>query len=546
MSCSGNNVDCEVLEELERLRTENAKLKAEKAELEQGNLNKQRQIEILQRDLQALLDRLARRPKDVSDPNQQTFEDLVDEFFKECETAADEEQHDDDDDDDDDGKEKKRYNKKHPGRAPLPESLPRNRILVDIPDDEKVDPITGEPLEIVGEKVTEKVEYIPAHYRVNQYVRPVYHRQGSRDFAVAELPAFALDKVQVDHGYLANIATRRFVDHLPYYREVAADQRHGLDFGRNQYDRWMLQIADLLFTLYTLLCDDVYARSYIGFDATGVKLQVKGKGKLHSAQMWVARAGPNTGPEHVCYKFTLTKESHEVVELLRDFQGYVQTDAAPTHDTAMKSPSIIEVGCWAHTTRKFKAARAHHPEEGKKILDWIRELYDIEEDGEELTVDERLTARQRQSIPILEDMFTHFEKIYMTARALPQSDLGKAIAYALNQKKQLHRYLEDGRIRIDNNWTEHALRAFGIGRKNWNFVGSERGGRAAAVFMSLFMSCRVHGINPWLYMKDILDRIRTEPDLHALLPGYWQPLKANTELGVPVYIKTEQPKTIDV
>jgi transposase len=512
------------------------------ARSQRKNEDQQRQIDILRRDLQKLMDAAQRTPKNELDPRQLTFEELSLEAAKECAAATDEEEHEQAEK----RGQKKRYKKKHPGRRPIPESLPRKRIVLDIPEDEKTDPITGKALEVVREEVTERVEFIPAHYQVNQYVRPIYLVPNTNDFVMAELPRFALDKLQVDHGFLANIAVRRFVDHNPYYRQATSDLRQGIDFGRNQYDRWMIRIAELLLPLYAALREDIFFRNYIGFDATGIKLQVKGQGKLHPAQMWVARAGPNTGPEHVYYKFTLTKESFEVVNLLDGFQGYAQADAASNHDKAMNVPGVIEVGCWAHAARRFKEAVGQHPEEGGRILKWIRALYDIEDRAKDVPVAQRLAMRRDMSTPIMKELFCHFEKIYKTGKALPQSNLGQAIAYCLNQKKPLHRYLEDGRILIDNNRTEHALRPFGIGRKNWMFAGSERGGQAAAVFLSLFMSCRALGINPWVYLKDVLDRIHRTTDLKELLPGYWKPLEANTQLGVPVYIKTEEPKTIDV
>ena len=156
-----------------------------------------------------------------------------------------------------------------------------------------------------------------------------------------------------------------------------------------------------------------------------------------------------------------------------------------------------------------------------------------------MTAQQRYEIRQQRSAPVVNDLFNQFKQVGQ--KVVPKSPLGEAVRYCLNQEKPLRAYLKDGRLRIDNNEVERGIRPLGIGRKNWLFAGSERGGRTAAVFLSLFGSCRNLSINPWLYLKDVLDRIMPHPKdrLRELLPGYWQPLKKNTTLGVPIYVSTQ-------
>ncbi|OGV90826.1 MAG: hypothetical protein A3K19_23795 [Lentisphaerae bacterium RIFOXYB12_FULL_65_16] len=430
---------------------------------------------------------------------------------------------------------KSRYSKPHPGRRVIPEHYERNVIVLDIPEQDKIDAITGKPLTVIRVERTEKVEVVPARLRVNVYERPIYGLPNRDGVVVAELPLFPIDKCMADNGFLADVAVKRFVDHLPYYRQAEASVRDGLPFHRNEFDEWMLILGDdVLVPLYEALRRDVLNRDYVGFDDSGIALQIKGLGKLHPARMWICRAGAS--PPHVFFRFSLTKEKEEPVALLNEFQGYAQADAAAGHDQVMKTDGIVEVGCWAHATRRFKQAAVYHPVETVPILDWLKHIYQVEEQTRDLPPQQRHAVRLASSKPVLDALFRTFEQL--RAKLLPKSLLGEAVNYCLNQRAALLCYLEDGRLLIDNNAVERGIRPLGIGRKNWMFAGSERGGRTAAVFMSLFGSCRELKINPWLYMKDVLDRIMTHPKdrLRELLPGYWQPLERNTRLGVPVFL----------
>ena len=530
--------------EIQQLNTKLSTVETEKERLSQKLADAQKKEETLRRiinqqrrQIEELLIKFSRKKGETTHPDQQLFDDLLLEVLKQSESVADEAAHQEESDADDKEKKPKRR-KKHPGRNPLPTHLERHVITIDIPEDEKVDPITKTPLKVIRTERTEKLEVIPARLRVNVYERPVYALPKGQGIVIAELPLFPLDKCKADNGFLADIAVKRFVDHLPYYRQAASYDRDQLGLKRNQLDDWMLKLGDdILVGLYEALKSDVLSRDYVGFDDSGIKLQIKGLGKLHSARMWICRSGVD--PPHVFFRFSLSKEKKEATALLEDFSGYAQADAYSGHNQVMSKSSITEVGCWAHAIRRFKAALEAHPLDTPEILTDIGKLYKIEEDIRTMTAQQRYEIRQQRSAPVVNDLFNQFKQVGQ--KVVPKSPLGEAVRYCLNQEKPLRAYLKDGRLRIDNNEVERGIRPLGIGRKNWLFAGSERGGRTAAVFLSLFGSCRNLSINPWLYLKDVLDRIMPHPKdrLRELLPGYWQPLKKNTTLGVPIYVSTQ-------
>lgn len=523
---------------LEASQRQNEQLRQELAEREQQNQNLRRMLDKQRQMLEQYLKRLIRSKVDHTHPDQLLLDDLLLDVCKEAQTALDEEAAEADEQPQPPkakAKRKRKYRNGHPGRLPLPEHLPRRVERIDVPDDEKHDPITGKELQLLRFERTEKLEVRPARLEVLVIERPVYALPGAKCMAIAEMPRFAIDKAIAGNGFLADVAVKRFIDHLPYYRQAQALQREKLSLHRNDLNGWMLKLGcEVLADLYRELERDVHAGDYIGFDDSGIKLQVKGNGRLHPARMWVMRKG--TDPPQVYFKFTMSKEKHEATALLGEFRGYAQADAYAGHDEVMATDGIVEVGCWAHAIRRFKAAVDDHDADAEAVLDLIGQLYRIEDDADKryLKAEQRQALRRTHSQAVLAELFGLFETL--ARKLLPKSKLAEAVGYCLNQREALCRYTEDGRLLIDNNEVERALRPLGIGRRNWLFAGSERGGQTAAVFMSLFGSCRALKINPWLYLKDVLDRIPTYPKdkLRELLPGYWQPLPANTQLGVPV------------
>jgi transposase len=531
------------------LESTRAQLCAKEEELaEETSLNGtlRRTIQKQRKELEALMWLRARKKPDVVDENQPVLGDLQLDAMKQAEAALDDEDEatatPEDDGDEQTPKTRKngKSGRKHPGRLPLPSHLERVTVEHDLPEDEKVDPITGKPLKLMRVEEVERLDAVPATLRVIVDLRPIYALPDNKGVVHAELPQLPIAKAKVTSGFLAQVAVKRYIEHLPYYRQSQSLALQDVPMHRNALSRWMNTLGcEVLWKLYEALGANILGRDYVGFDDSGMPMMVKGLGKLYTARLWICRAG--TDPPYVYYKFTMTKEKEAATELLGDFQGYAQADAYGGHDEVMAKTGVIEVGCWAHLTRKLKDAVSAHPRQAPHALKLIRQLYDIEEQCQLLGPEARGAVRQAKAAPIVDAFF----ELLAGFRALPKSPLNVATTYAANQEQALRCYLKDGRLAIDNNAVERGIRPLGIGRKNWGFAGGERGARAAAVMMSLLYSARACNLNPWLYLKDILDRIHTHPAdrLHELLPAVWQPLPENADLGVPLRVHPHPDQT---
>ena len=256
-------------------------------------------------------------------------------------------------------------------------------------------------------------------------------------------------------------------------------------------------------------------------DDTVVRLMEPGLGKTRQARMWVYIRG-DPGPPLVVFDFTKDRRKERPLEFLGDYQGYIHADAYSGYDELFKRKGVIEVGCWAHTRRRFVEAMTSRPKEASDVVAHIAGLYKIEQEVRDKKEEDRFRIRQQQALPQLDRLFDQFEE--MLAETTPAEPLTKAIQYALNQREALHRYTEDGRLEMDNNAAKNAIRPLAVSRKNWLFAGSEKGGNSAALFLSLIECCRKCDLNPWEYLTDIFRRIMAHPAnrLRELLPDQWK------------------------
>ena len=238
------------------------------------------------------------------------------------------------------------------------------------------------------------------------------------------------------------------------------------------------------------------------------------------ARFW-AYIGGDAAPYSV-YDFTMSRARDGPAAFLEGYRGFLQADAYGGYDGIYPGSdgTIVEVACWSHARRKFYDARANAPREANRVLEWIRQLYDVEDRARELTAEARQALRQRESVPILDRIEAYLDEL--SPRVLPKSALGKAMTYAQNQRAALRRYVTDGRLTIDNNVSERTLRLQAIGRKNWVFLGSEAAGPRAAVLFTILAGAKRHRLEPWAYLRDVLLRLSAgETDLEALLPDRW-------------------------
>lgn len=496
----------------------------------------QRQLTTLQHQMEQMLRRLYGRKSEQLNPNQMMLDSIILESLEQsaqpvppaaeiqCTPEAI----------------KPRKASQHHGRVPIPEHLERVEILLDIPEEQKVCIETGEPLKVISVEVSEKLEYRPGKLIVNVYKRPQYALPERSDsfggVIAAAMPDHPIAKCKADVGLLAHLIVSKFADHLPLYRQDGIFEREGVTIPRATQTSWLMQVYESIKPLEETFRRAIFESDVLFTDDAPVPLQVKGNGKLKKARLWVYVRG-GTGPPLVAYDFSIDRSKRRPLGYLDDYKGYVHADAYSGYDELFRKKEIIEVGCWAHARRKFDEAATSRPKEATDVLARIARLYhEVETPCADMTPEERRLFRQEHAAPLLGGIFEKIEEL--RRQTTPSEPLRKGIDYALNQRKALCRYLEDGRLRPDNNLAENAMRPVALGRKNWIFVGSERGGRAAALFMSLVKSCKDCEINPWVYLDDMLRRIMSHPvnRLRELLPDQWKPLPKD-ERGLIMPIK---------
>ena len=424
--------------------------------------------------------------------------------------------------------------------------LPCEERVHELPEEERVCPETGQALVPVGEKVFEEIDFTRAQLRVIRHRQVVYGlppeqaavRQATA--VTAPMPPRPLENCVASAFLLAWLLVQKYANHLPLYRQEEIFARDGLRLPRQTLCDWVLGAAEALQPLVECLMGRIRAGPVMQLDDTPVMCQ-GGKGeKNFQAYLWTF-VNPEVGG--VVYRFTSGRASDLIATELSGFEGTLVGDGySGNRAAANKVPgTIVLAGCWAHTTRKFRDAMCEAPGTAQLFRDDIKRLYEVEREADEAGLDpeERVELRRQKSRTIL-------AAILFRARRLRDaySDAGKvagAIGYLLNQRKPLRRFLEDGRIPLDNNACERAIRPIAIGRRNWLFAGSLRGGRAAAVVYTLIECCRIAKIDPVSYLADVLVRVATHPAsrVEELLPDRWTATvstAAQAELAEPALV----------
>ena len=410
------------------------------------------------------------------------------------------------------------------GRQPLPRHLQRERIVHDLAEAEKHCSTCQQDLRPIGEESSERYEYIPAQLTVIEDVCKKY----ACDCTVrtATKPPQPIEKSTAGASLLAQVIVAKTAYHLPLHRQEKIFERHGVDISRKTMGGWLAQCADLLHPLYGSAKEVLFQSKVIGTDDTGVKVL---DGNLPFAR--TGRIWPYYGDKDhpvILYDYTATRERAGPEEFLKGYRGHLQADAYGGYDAFFKDPArgLIEVGCWAHARRYFhKALESDSARMGPALL-LMAQLYRVEEQARPLTSVQRLGLRQLRSRRILDQLHDYLLEIQ--AEVLPKSPEGRAVRYTLKNWTALTRYCEDGDLAIDNNATERAIRGVAVGRNNWVFFGSDRGGKTAAVLRSFVASCQRVGVEPFAWLKDVLSRIADHPitRLAELLPHNWAPAKA--------------------
>ena len=418
--------------------------------------------------------------------------------------------------------------KKGHGRHKPPITLPHLPIEHPVPESDKVCGECGGAKRRIGEKITEQREYAPASIFIIDHIQPVYACPCCQaGVTVAPKPAQPIEKGAPGPGLLAHVVVSKYSDHLPLYRQERIFGRQGLALSRQTMCDWVLASAQLLEPIVAAMTARLLESKVLHTDDTPVTVREPGRKGTHQGRFWVY-LGDAEHP-YTVYDYTPSRARDGPVEFLRAFKGtpqaprYVQADAYGGYDGIYTAGNgVVEVACMAHCRRKFYDARNTDPVRSHTVLAWVRQLYDIERDAKALTAAERAALRHERATSILKDMEDWLEA--EQPRVLPKSPIGEAMQYARNQWTALGRYLDDGDLDIDNNAAERALRAIAIGRKNWLFAGSDRGGRAAAIHYGMLQSAQRHALDPFVYLRDLFLRIPTHPNrqIHQLLPDHWK------------------------
>ena len=485
----------------------------------------QRQLSTLQHQIEQLIRRIYGRKSEKIDPNQMMLDSILQESIAQSAVILPHEIEDKvDAASSKPGKERKE--RAVHGRLPIPEHLERVEIVIDIPEDKKVSPQTGEPLKVISVEVSEKLEYRPGKLFVKVYKRPQYALPDNEGVICAAMPDSPIAKCKADVGLLSHVIVSKFADHLPLYRQDAIFQREKVEVPRATQSGWLMQMYESIKIIKPVLRQAVLESGIVFTDDTPVALQDHHNhpGKFKKARLWVYVRG-GTRPPLSVYDFSMDRGKKRPLDFLAGYRGYVHADAYSGYDELFTRDGIIEVGCWAHARRKFDEAASSRPKEATDILARIARLYhEVETPGKELKTEALYQLRQQKAKPILDNIFATLADL--KGKTIPSEPLRKAIDYSLNQKVALCRYLDNGLLKPDNNTAENAMRPVALGRKNWLFIGSERGGHAAALYMSLIQSCKNCDVNPWEYFNDMLRRIMGHPvnRLRELLPDQWKPL----------------------
>jgi len=503
----------------EKLQREVIIAKQQAIELTSTVEAQKKRLEQSERTIKELLQALKGKKRERLDPNQLLLFDLgeLEKLLEEAATADDAQANDEAS-----SKLARRKRKKH-GRQIIPDNLPTEEILHELPEEQRLCPIDGKPMPAIRYEISEQLDYEPAKLKRIQHKRAVYACPAKHDEATlltAPKPAEAVEKCLAAPGLLAGVVVGKFGDHLPGYRMEDILSRGGVNLNRSTLYDWMAAVSDVTRPLYELMKKLVLQSKIIQTDDTSVKLiDPLAEGGSRTARFW-AYLGDKDHPFEV-YDFTVSRERHGPQEFLRDYSGYLQADAYGGYDGVyLKGDGAIkEVACWAHARRYWHKAREEDPARAHHVLAIVAKLYKVEHAAHEKSAAARVSLREEHSRPLLDDL-----KTWLDAEVfLPKSLSGKAATYTLNQWVALNRYLEDGNLSIDNNASERAMRPVAIGRKNWMFVGSKPAGHRAAILMSLIASCKANLVEPWAWLKDVLIQLPLGTPPESLLPNTWLP-----------------------
>jgi transposase len=424
-----------------------------------------------------------------------------------------------------------RRERRQPVRRPLPEHLPREEI---VHHPGTVCPGCGSTrFSKIGEDITEVLEKVPARLKVIRHIRPKLSCRSCERIVQAPAPGLPVEKGRPGPGLIANVVVGKYLDGLPLYRQSAILAREGVAIERATLADWVGHVAWWVMPLAELIGAEVMAAPVLHTDDTPIAVLAPGNGRTRTGRLWtyVVDERPWQGGRApaACYRFSPDRRSERPREHLARFRGVIQADAYSGYEALARSaasrgpPALTHAACWAHARRKFyDVLEATRSPIAEQALQRIGELYLIEAEITGQPAEMRLAVRQGRAVPLLDDL-----RAWLTAqrrRLSAKNALARAIQYALGRWEALIRYAGDGRLAIDNNVAERALRTIAVTRKNFLFLGSEAGGERAAILYTVLETARLNGLDPEAYLADIIDRMASGHPINRLvelLPWNW-------------------------
>ena len=399
----------------------------------------------------------------------------------------------------------------HPGRMKLPESLRREEIIIEPCGDFSA-------CKKIGEEITEILEYQPGELFVKKYVRPKYAKPAGDGVLIGDLPSRPIEKLMAGEGLLAQIVIDKYVDHLPLHRQMQRFERNGVKLSYSTLTNWVSSTCKLIEPLFEALKKEVLKSGYLNADETPIKVMSKEKqGETHRGYYWVYQ---NSVDKIVFFDYQQGRGREGPMEMLENFRGYLQSDGYSAYEIFDRREGITLLHCMAHARRMFYEALDNDELRAEYALNEIGKLYTIERNCKEqhLSFNEIKTIRQLQSVPILSALGRWMKQQY--TQVIPKSTIGKALGYSIERWERLSLYTQNGMLNIDNNPVENSIRPVALGRKNYLFAGSHEAARRSGMLYSLLGTCKLHHIEPYTWLKEVLGKIADHPinQIAALLP----------------------------
>lgn len=422
------------------------------------------------------------------------------------------------------------HTRKQGGKKPLPKDLPRVEIIHDLPEDEKKHGC-GRKMKLIREEVTERLRHIPQKFVVEVNKRLIYgcpcegvDTEGQEGaIRIAPMPEQMIPQGIATPSLLAAIMTSKFCDALPFYRQEKIYKRHGIDIPRQTMCQWAQKVYDKALPLFKIMRNDILKSPVINMDETPVQVMNEpGRANTTKSFMWVSKGEKENNPV-LLYNYSPTRSTDFVRDFLKGYKGILQSDGYEAYEIVSKEYGIMHVLCWSHGRRRFAdvVKTSKNKNSAHQAISYIQKLYQVEAEAKNnnLTYKEIRQLRQEKSKPVLDEFKKWLDK--RVSQVPPEGLMGKAINYLLKNWDKFILYLEDGRIPIDNNLVENAIRPFVQGRKNWLFSGSPDGAEASAGIYGLIETAKANGLEPYWYLYYLFDHLpkaKTTEEFKKLLP----------------------------